>query len=96
MQETNSNEYISKTTFLEDHCVDWIRKYGVGLGLFSEHGGEQLHKTIRILEIQSHGIANEDKKMLTVMRKHLAQVTPDLLVMIPEIRRRPNKIPNTM
>ena len=77
---------------MEDHCLDWIKKYGVGLGLFSEQGGEQLHKTIRILEIQSHGIANEDTKMLTVMRKHLAQVTPELLVMIPEICRRQLKI----
>ena len=79
---------LPKLHFMEDHCLDWIKKYGVGLGLFSEQGGEQLHKTIILLEIQSHGIANEDTKMLTVMRKHLAKVTPELLVIILEIRKR--------
>ena len=80
-----------KLHILEKHCLDVIKMYGFGLRLFSEQGGEQLRKTIRILEIQSHGIPNESQQYVTVMRKHLAQVLPDLLILAPKTKRRGKK-----
>lgn len=79
-----------KLHFLEDHCIDWIEKYRF-CGLFSEQGGEQLHKSIRILELQSHGIPGEEARMLCVLRKHLCEVAPELISLMPKTKRRPKK-----
>ena len=77
-----------KLHFLEEHCFEWIRTYKVGMGLLSEQGTEQLHKSIRKLEIQSCGIVNEKQRLLTVMNKHLAEVCPEIIMMIPKIKSR--------
>ena len=77
-----------KLHFLEDHCLEWIEMYGVGLGLHSEQGGEQLHKSIKFLEIQNRGIVSEKQRLVTVMRKHFAEACPHILSMIPKIRHR--------
>ena len=81
-----------KLHFLEDHCFEWIEMYKVGMGLLSEQGTEQLHKSIRNLEIQSCGIVNERQRLLTVMNKHLAEVCPEILMMIPKIKHRKHSL----
>ena len=76
-----------KLHFLEDHCIDWIENYRF-CGLFSEQGGEQLQKSIRILELQSRGIPGEEARMLCVLRKHLCEVAPELISLMPKTKRR--------
>ena len=77
-----------KLHFLEEHCIEWIDRYRLGMGTVSEHGCEQLHKSIRIMEIQSHGIANEVERMVCVLKKHLSQVAPELICIMPKIKKR--------
>ena len=83
-----------KLHFLEEHCLEWIQLYMVGMGLHSEQGTEQLHKSIRSLEMQSCGIVNEKQRLLTVMNKHLAEVCPETIMMIPKINHRKGKRQN--
>ena len=80
-----------KLHFLEEHCLEWIGKYRLGMGLFSEHGCEQLHKSIRVLELQSHGIANKVERMSCVLKKHLMQVAPELISLMPSTKKRPRQ-----
>ena len=84
-------QIFPKLHFLEAHCLEWMTMYGVGLGLHSEQGGEQLHKSIKFLEIQCRGIINEKQRLTTVMRKHFAEACPDILAMIPKIKHRGKK-----
>ena len=77
-----------KLHFLESHCLEWIDKYPFGMGLFSEQGAESLHAHVRTLEIRCHGIPNEEKKMKSVMQKHLYQVSPSLIALFPKVKKR--------
>lgn len=80
-----------KIHFLEYHCLNWIKKYGFGLGLHSEHGGEQLHRSIAILESQCSGISRDSDRLISVMHKHFAQVSPELLSDKPKTKSRKQK-----
>ena len=80
-----------KLHFLEEHCFQWIQTYKVAMGLLSEQGTEQLHKSIHSLEMQSCGIVNEKKRLLTIMNKHMAEVCPEIIMMIPKIKLKKNK-----
>ncbi|GFO14647.1 amine oxidase [Plakobranchus ocellatus] len=73
-----------KMHFLEDHCLQWIKLYGFGLGLFSEQGGEQLHKTISELERQTQSIKRTSDRLLSILKKHLTQVCPDIFIEEPQ------------
>ena len=79
-----------KLHFLEEHCIDWIDNYRF-CGLFNDQGGERLQKSIRILERQSHGIPGEEARMFCVLRKHLCEVAPELISLMPKTKRRPKK-----
>ena len=41
---------------LEVHCIDFLRAYKVGLGLFGEQGGEETHAFINELKIRVRGM----------------------------------------
>ena len=57
------------------------------MGLFSEQGAESLHAHVRILEIRCYGVPNEEKKMKSVMQKHLYQVSPSLIALFPKAKK---------
>ena len=40
---------LPKMHFLEDHLLEWIKRYKVGMGLHGEQGGESLHATFNNL-----------------------------------------------
>ena len=79
---------IPKQHFLEAHCVPWIRKFGFGLGLHGEQGGELIHSTVSKLERIGRHIRNDEKRMKTVMKSHLLLTSPDLKACQPETKKR--------
>ena len=38
-----------KQHLLESHCVQWIRKWNLGMAFHGEQGGEETHATVNIL-----------------------------------------------
>ena len=62
------------TTFLEAHCTDWIRLYGLGLGCHGEQGGEFVHSTVNSTERRAAGFKNEMSQLKFIMDTHLVQV----------------------
>ena len=47
---------LPKMHILEDHVVDWIRKWEIGSGLMGEQGAESIHAHLNLLEAQFRGI----------------------------------------
>ena len=58
------------------------------MGTVLEHGCEKLHKSKRIMDLQSHGIANEVERIVSVLKKHLAHVAPELICIMSKIKNR--------
>ena len=61
---------IPKQHFLEDHVVSWITKWGVGLSLHGEQGGESIHHSFNQLMSTNCGIRNELSRLMAVVRDH--------------------------
>ena len=81
-----------KLHFLETHCMEWLKRYPFGMGLFSEQGSESIHKNIRILELTCHGIPDIKRRMTSVFNNHLNQVCPHLIEHFPKIKRHGKRI----
>jgi hypothetical protein len=64
-----------KQHVLEDHVVDFTHKWGAGLGLFSEQGGESIHRKINNIE-RSISEQNPVKGLLSVIKAHHTGVSP--------------------
>ena len=82
------NKIILKQHILESHCLPFIQKHKMGLGLLGEQGGELIHCTIATLEKRMACIRKVDRKMKTLMECHLLQVAPSLHRFVPKTKRR--------
>ena len=77
-----------KQHILLKHCVPWIRKYGFGLALMGEQGGELIHATVAKIERRSRCIRNAETRLRFIMQTQHLQVCPELRACIPEVRKR--------
>ena len=77
-----------KQHILLKHCVPWIRKYGFGLGLMGEQGGELIHATVAKLERRSRCIRNAETRLRFIMQTQHLQVCPELRACIPKVKKR--------
>ena len=85
------NKVIPKQHFLEVHCVPWINRYGFGLGLHGEQGGELIHSTIAQAERSGRHIRKDQDKLKTVMKTHFLMTAPSLNNLTPQTQRRNKK-----
>ena len=67
---------VPKQHILEEHCVDWIERWGFGMALHGEQGLEKLHKTVRILEERYNGVRNDSIRLRLIMKEQLIQASP--------------------
>ena len=79
---------IPKQHFLEYHCVPWIARYGFGLGLHGEQGGELIHSTISRAERSGRHIRNAEERIKTVMKTHFLMTAPSLNALRPPTQKR--------
>ena len=77
-----------KMHMLEDHIVPWIEKWGVGMALHGEQGGEGIHKEFNRLHRVMAGIKDPLQQLLATMREHHVSCDPNIQKEIPEIKRR--------
>ena len=79
---------LPKMHILQDHCVNFIRSTGFGLGLLGEQGGELLHSTLSKFEQRSQGIRNDKKRMRCQLEAHHLSNSAEVREKFPRIQSR--------
>ena len=82
---------IPKQHFLEQHCIQWIERYGFGLAFHGEQGGELIHSSVSKLQRRGCGIRNPETQMKVVMTSQHLQASPYLHECEPLIKKRRQK-----
>ena len=75
-RRTFPRKTIPKHHILEHHCVPFIEKHGIGLGLLGEQGTESSHQTIVKLERRAQGIVDKTARMKFIMNAQLLHCAP--------------------
>ena len=57
-----------KMHLLEEHTVDWMRRWHTGCGFMGEQGAESIHAHLRKLE-EKRGIFNKLQKLFYVVKE---------------------------
>ena len=71
---------LPKQHILEDHCVVWMKKWGFGLGLHGEQGGEQIHHTMNGIKTSTWGIRKKENRLRYEMMLQLFKCSPVLQI----------------
>ncbi|KAL5517678.1 hypothetical protein EMCRGX_G003271 [Ephydatia muelleri] len=83
------NENISpKMHLLEDHTVEWVRRYNFGFGMLGEQGAESIHRRFNELNTTYSSIRNKEKRLLCVVKEHLVSISPDSISAQPPPTKR--------
>lgn len=70
------NRVLPKQHILENHVPTWISRWGVGMGLHGEQGGESVHAEFNQLQVSVRGIRNPLKQLMALMREHHTKTSP--------------------
>lgn len=82
------SQVFPKLYFLEDHVLNFIRKYGLGMSLFGEQGCESVHRQFNRLEHLMWHIPNAQTRLLNMMSEHLVSVHPEIQEAIVKPKKR--------
>ena len=83
------NTITPKLHMLERHCLPFIERWGFGLGLLGEQGGEMMHANVAKIERRMIGMKDKSANLRAVVRAHRLQNTPSLKSMVaPPIKKR--------
>ena len=61
-RENFQGKVLPKHNILEKHCIPWVMRYGFGLALHGEQGGELIHSSVAKLERRGMGFIRKKKK----------------------------------
>ena len=73
---------------LEDHVVPFIKKWGAGLGLYGEQGGESIHAEFNSLKTTYCRMPSSVSRVYATMKEHYLRVNPAALKLKPKIVHR--------
>ena len=79
---------IPKQHLLEAHCVPVIVKWGVGLALLGEEGGEETQVTVNALKRRAWGPKSAEDRLRVLMSEHLTTVSPHMHNVHPPPRKK--------
>jgi hypothetical protein len=77
-----------KMHFLEDHMVDVLTRWKVGLGLLGEQGAESIHNVFNRYQRMHACVKPCNKRLECMMNTHLFGVFPKVQTLKPKIRKR--------
>ena len=77
-----------KLHMLEEHVVEWVKKWKAGFGLLGEQGAESIHAYFNGLRRTYAGIPDRVKRLKHMMAEHLLHVAPQNTTARPPIKRR--------
>ena len=85
---------LPKMHILEDHVVEWMKRWKIGAGLMGEQGAESIHAHIGRLETTYCGIVNPLQKLRYVFNEHNLESAPGLNDLQPaqkQYKKRPRE-----
>ena len=77
-----------KLHILEDHVLDFLKKWGVGLGFYGEQGGESIHHEFNRMKNNYSNIKNPVDRLKYIMKQHLLSTFPEAQVLKPQVKKR--------
>ena len=77
-----------KLHMLEDHVVDFIAKWGAGLGYYGEQGGESLHAQFNVLNKTYSAVKNNKCRLEYILKEHYCRVNPEAKALEPVVKKR--------
>ena len=83
------NKTISpKIHMLEDHVVDFIMEWKVGLGFYGEQGGESLHSAFNNLARTYSALVLSTRRLRSMLQSHYLKAYPSVQNLKPDIKLR--------
>ncbi len=79
---------LPKMHMLEEHIVDWLRLWGVGLGLMGEQGAESIHASINTISRAYSNIPDKVQRLECILKEHHRHVCPTLAAQQPVKKKR--------
>ena len=80
---------LPKMHFLEDHAVNFIKKWGTGFGFLGEQGGESIHAVFNTLQRVYNNIPNKVDQLFHMVREHHLRLCPQNLQEAPgQVKRK--------
>ena len=74
---------------MEDHVVDFISQWRVGLGMMGEQGAESIHTVFNQLNRTYANITNKVAKLKSMMTEHHRQICPEnSIYRVPPAKRK--------
>lgn len=80
-----------KLHLLERHVVTSIRRFGVGLGMLGEQGGESIHAEFNDLSTTFAHVVRDLDRLHMVVKQHCLSTLPQQLAKTPAVQRRQRK-----
>ena len=88
-RETFEDESITpKMHMLEDHVLDFITKWRIGLGMYAEQGGESIHTVFNELRKTYSCMPSAGERLKSMLEQHHMKVRPEARSMIPSPKKR--------
>ena len=72
-----------KLHMLEDHVIEFIQRWKVGLGLMGEQGAESIHARFNQIERAYANMPNGVDRLTATMKEHFREVCPENIVRQP-------------
>ena len=77
-----------KLHMVEDHIVDFIRWWRVGMGMLGEQGAESIHTIFNQLERTYGNMTHGVERLKSMVTEHYRQVCPENVVRQPPPTKR--------
>jgi len=86
---------LPKMHLLEDHMVDWFKKFNVGAGMMGEQGAESIHAHLNRLERTYSGIPNKLDRLKYIFNMYQLETAPSFQSLKPATQTRKRKRPSS-
>lgn len=77
-----------KLHMLEEHVVDFVKKWKMGLGLYGEQGGESIHPEFNSLKATYASVRPHQARVKVMLEQHHLKVMPASKQLVPPIKRK--------
>lgn len=83
-----SDTITPKLHMLEKHVVKFIKKWKIGLGMYSEQGAESIHPEFNSLLARFKCMPSDEKRIRSIFEEHHRKVRPEAKKLVPETKKR--------
>ena len=84
---------LPKIHMLEDHMVDWLKRFHLGAGFMGEQGAESIHAHLNRLGTTYQNIPNDLDKLKYIFKMYTLETATCLQSLEPPVKTRKRKRP---